>query len=641
MSNIKPVVTVTPKQIQLLVGTWYYGAHAEVNHPDACCKCVRWYSSNTSVATVNPSSGYIYANAVGTAQIIAVSTCDETCYDSLTVTVANTVSVDHISLDHFKLAFAPGECVVLSPTVVPANATNKTLNWQSSNPSVATVNSNGKVCGVSLGTAIITAVATDSSGASAACSVRVTNDVLVDSVSVSPSCKCVEVGDSFYLSATVLPANATNKSIIWSTNNSAVASVNVNSGLVTTHRCGRVTVSAVATDGNVIYGTCDIRVNEPTTPTGIAVSPKVKTLFPNETANLTAVISPSGAANSQVQWTSGDTSVATVGLYTGIVTAINDGSATITATIVGTNISNTCTITVDSRERVTIKKDSHSFYLRFPNGKKWRFIGLDLSKRSEYYSMLNPPARNRENYDLLIAEEQRYLDNIESTFSINEIAFSYLFDPIGIEYYMRTDACNGMDILSGEYLLFKDHVYEAIFGTIERINGRFYFTINNDGEIVYTDSNNISRTSVYSNAEILFGFHTLFNWSNFWQSILEGVFGMIPGISQVLLGVDMYKALFFSESIVGATYGLAAEFLEDYAAETTNTVLLEMLGWPKIVFDCFVTLSNAIVGSFQLDNMNDLSIYAKIQEQSYFAVFEDNCSELSISDIINKCANNQ
>ena len=184
MQVIRPVVTVTPKQIQLLVGTWYYRAHAEVDHPDACCQCVHWYSSNTSVATVNPSSGYIYANAVGTAQIIAVSTCDDTCFDSLTVIVTDTICVESVSLDHSDLALAPRECITLSPTVCPSNATNKTLNWQSSNPSVVTVNSSGKVCGVSLGTATVTATAADGSGKTASCFFRVTNDTLVSSFAV-------------------------------------------------------------------------------------------------------------------------------------------------------------------------------------------------------------------------------------------------------------------------------------------------------------------------------------------------------------------------------------------------------------------------------------------------------------------------
>ena len=95
----------------------------------------------------------------------------------------------------------------------------------------------------------------------------------------------------------------------------------------------------------------------------------------------------------------------------------------------------------------------------------------------------------------------------------------------------------------------------------------------------------------------------------------------IPVISHILLGVEMYQALFYSGSIVSAMSGVASEFLDDYAKETENTVLEKMLGWPKTVFDCFTALADALVGAFELNNLKDMDIYAKIQEQDYRTVF--------------------
>ena len=65
-----------------------------------------------------------------------------------------------------------------------------------------------------------------------------------------------------------------------------------------------------------------------------------------------------------------------------------------------------------------------------------------------------------------------------------------------------------------------------------------------------------------------------------------------------------------------------------------------MLGWPKTVFECFTALANAAVGAFELNNLNDMTIYSKIQEQNYRTVFENYGSELSIAEIISKCSNN-
>ena len=76
---------------------------------------------------------------------------------------------------------------------------------------------------------------------------------------------------------------------------------------------------------------------------------------------------------------------------------------------------------------------------------------------------------------------------------------------------MRHEACDGKDIASGEFLTFKDQVYEAIFGTTEKAREKFYFRVV-DGEQRYGAYYDCDRMDVYSNAEILFGFHTIVDW---------------------------------------------------------------------------------------------------------------------------------
>ena len=559
-------VSVSPKSITLKVGDWHYSACAEICPTNADCRCVTWHSDNASVASVNASSGYIYANRVGTAHIYATATDGSGCSDYLTVTVSNTVPVTSVTLNRSSLSLEEGHSASITATVCPDNATNKSVNWTSSNNGVATV-SNGIVTAVSKGSARIAATAADGSGCCDCCTVVVTRDIMVTNVSVSPSSKGLTVGATCYLYETVTPNNATNKTVLWSSSNTNVATVNPNSGLVTARGAGSATIYATAQDGSGKRGTCSISVSAPVSVTSINVSPKQKTLSPGETTTLRATVCPCGASGSVI-WSSSNTSVATVGTYTGIVTAKSDGTATITARTANGSKSDTATITVDSREKVTVKKDSHSFYVKFADGKVWKNIGIDLSKREENYNQMYPPNMCYENYEYLIEEEQRYFDNIYveengvmeyKTYSVKQIAYLYLLDPVGIEYYMRNHACHDKDIMSGEFLSYKDEVYEAIFGNSERLSGRFYFTIV-DGSVRYGRYSGAKRMDVYSNAEIIFGSHTIFNWSSFWQSIGETIFENIPVISHILLGVEMYQALFYSGSIVSAMSGVDLSF---------------------------------------------------------------------------------
>ena len=66
-------VNLTPSTLTLQIGKWYYGAKAEVCPTNATTKSVTWCSSNPSVASVNSSSGYIYARSAGTAKIYATA----------------------------------------------------------------------------------------------------------------------------------------------------------------------------------------------------------------------------------------------------------------------------------------------------------------------------------------------------------------------------------------------------------------------------------------------------------------------------------------------------------------------------------------------------------------------------------------
>ena len=179
-------------------------------------------------------------------------------------TPSNPILATSISLNKTSAELNTGETLQLTATVQPSNATNKTVTWTTSNSSVATVSNSGLVTAKTSGTATITTRTTDGTNLSASCSVTVKqNSVLATSISMNKTSAEVSVGGTLQLTATVLPSNATNKTVTWTTSNSSVATVSSN-GLVTAKVTGTATVTARTTDGTNLSASCSITVKQNT-----------------------------------------------------------------------------------------------------------------------------------------------------------------------------------------------------------------------------------------------------------------------------------------------------------------------------------------------------------------------------------------
>ena len=230
---------------------------ATVTPSNATDKSVTWSSSNTSVATVS-SSGVVTAKAAGSATI-TVTTNDggkkATC--SVTVSAAK-VAVTGVSLNKTSLSMTVGDTQTLTATVTPSNATDKSVTWSSSNTSVATVSSSGVVTAKAAGTTTIT-VKTNDGSKTATCTVTVqAGSIAVTYVSLDLNSLTMIVGDTQTLTATVLPTNATNKSVTWSSSKTSVATVS-SAGVVTAKSAGTAKIYVVTNDGGY-SATCSITV---------------------------------------------------------------------------------------------------------------------------------------------------------------------------------------------------------------------------------------------------------------------------------------------------------------------------------------------------------------------------------------------
>ena len=294
--------------------------------PDlATNKAVTWASSDTSVATVS-SAGVVTAVADGTATV-TVTTVDggKTATTKVTV-IANVVHVTGVILNKTATSLTPGGSETLVATVLPADATNKTASWRSSNTGVATVSNSGVVTAKEVGSATIT-VTTDDGDKTASATVTVKSTaVRVTGVTLNKTSTTMAVGSTMTLIATVLPSTATNKAVSWSSSNSKVATVS-STGMVTGKAAGTATVTVKTSDGGktataritvVVVRVAGVTLNK--TSAGLAVGGSTQ---------LVATVLPTNASNRAVSWSTSNGKVATVS-PAGLVTGKGVGTATVT-----------------------------------------------------------------------------------------------------------------------------------------------------------------------------------------------------------------------------------------------------------------------------------------------------------------------
>ncbi len=170
-----------------------------------------------------------------------------------------TIAATNISLNPTTAEVEEGKTITLTATILPANATDKTITWTSDAETIATV-ANGVVTGVAEGTATITA--TTHNGLTATCTVTVKPavSIAVTSISITPATLELTAGDvSAALEVAVLPENAADKSYTWASDNEAVATVA--DGIVTAVSKGTANITATANDGSGKVGTCVVTVN--------------------------------------------------------------------------------------------------------------------------------------------------------------------------------------------------------------------------------------------------------------------------------------------------------------------------------------------------------------------------------------------
>ena len=338
-----PVQTVALSftELSLKVGERGELPTATVTPNNASDKTISWASDNEAVAKIE--DGSVVGVRSGTTQLIASSVNGKTAALQVVVTQQpqqpQVVPVQSVTVTPASITAKVGDAPVqLTATVLPANATSPTVNWQSANEQVVKVDSNGKVTIIAAGETTIKAKAGEKSfTVQVKVEAQAPTPIPVQSVTVTPASITAKVGDApVQLTATVLPANATSPTVSWQSTNEQVVKVDSN-GKVTIIAAGETTIEAKASEKTF---TVQVKVaaapQQPQQPQvipvqSVTVTPaSITAKVGDAPVQLTATVLPANATTPTVSWLSTNEQVVKVD-SNGKVTIIAAGETTIEA----------------------------------------------------------------------------------------------------------------------------------------------------------------------------------------------------------------------------------------------------------------------------------------------------------------------
>ena len=255
---------------------------------------------------------------------------------------SSPVTVTGVELNKSEIELSMNETEALTATVLPENASDKTVSWSSSNTNVATVSSNGVVTAVSAGTAVIT-VTTNTGGKTATCVVTVKEDapVITYSLAIDPQTAEIQYGETkaFTLTLTTttngIVATQTVTGATWASSDANIATVA--NGTATGTGAGTATITAKFTPegSEELSASASLKVTVDVITYSLAIDPESAEILVGGTQafTLTLTTTTNGEAATQTvtgaTWTSSDASVATVA--NGTATGVAEGTVTITA----------------------------------------------------------------------------------------------------------------------------------------------------------------------------------------------------------------------------------------------------------------------------------------------------------------------
>ena len=311
-------------------------------------RSVTWESSDSRVATVD-AGGTVTAVSAGTSTITA-TTNDGTELSASCVVTVIPKRVKSISLDREELTINKGANERLAVIVIPEDAGDRSVTWTSSDEGVVTVDGEGVVTAVSVGTATVTVTTNDDTGLSDSCVVTVHQGVESITLSADELVLRDSIFSGYVRVETIMPEDAYNRNVIWTSSDEKVVTVEPYG-----HECflhtlspGTAIITATANDGTGVSASCEVTVFRGVQ--SVSIDHKEFIMANGTSETFTATVLPEDATYRKVTWRSSDKSVVSVD-SDGTVTALSGGWATVYATVYdgdGAMFEGSCSVTVQS-----------------------------------------------------------------------------------------------------------------------------------------------------------------------------------------------------------------------------------------------------------------------------------------------------
>lgn len=334
---------------------------AKIAPANASNRNVVWTSSDENVASVS-AYGSVQGISEGEAVITATAADGSGVTGVCTVKVVKPVTAVKISAENNMIPIQGS--LELKADVEPADATVKDIIWTSSNPDVAAVSQEGKVVGLTLGRAKITATSAEQRAGVPSKSASVDVVVIQPAESVvleSNELTIAKLGRA-QLSAKVLPADATNQGLTWASSDPNIVAVD-SRGSLSAKAVGSATITCTTTDGTNLNASCRVTVIQDVRQ----ISPQTarQGVTEGKTITVSFLVSPADATNQKLRFESSDPAIATVD-SNGVVTGVQSGTVTITARSTdGSNRSSTMKVVVEPRVTVDAVTFTRSGYFGY------------------------------------------------------------------------------------------------------------------------------------------------------------------------------------------------------------------------------------------------------------------------------------
>ena len=334
ITEVFHILVIQPvKKIQIDAGDKKVAAgstlqlNAVCSPDNATIREVTWSSANPSLAEVD-ANGIVTGKKRGSVNIVATAADGSNIKASVYLNV--TQPVTSVSFSQADYTVVNGRSVQARVTVLPADASDKKVEWSSSDETIATVRG-GQITGRKAGTCTVTC--------SSASNPDVSADIQVNVVQLATKIECtnpqselsLKVGETVGLNWSVLPEDTTDKRLTYKSQHPKIATVDSNS-VVTAKSRGTATIVATSEDQGKRKGSVRINVIQPVT--GVSMQRPLYYIQRGASGSVRAVVEPRNANNQKIHWSSVDEGIATVrsnGTSTGSVYGVTSGTTTITA----------------------------------------------------------------------------------------------------------------------------------------------------------------------------------------------------------------------------------------------------------------------------------------------------------------------